>query len=128
MNAVAHGIDLVEIDRISRMIADHGDRFLERVFTDAERAYAADSDKRRDERLAARFAAKEAALKAIGTGWRSGISWTDIEVVSTPSGAPELRVAGQAAVIAGQRGIGSWLVSLSHTEHAAIASVIGLAS
>jgi len=124
LNAIAHGIDLVEVSRIAAMVDRHGDRFLERVFTPGERAYALESRKRGEERLAARFAAKEAVLKALGTGWRSGIAWTDVEVVSLPSGAPELRLSGRAAEIARERGIERWLLSLSHTSVAAIASAI----
>ncbi|MEO0512593.1 MAG: holo-ACP synthase [Planctomycetota bacterium] len=121
---VGHGVDITEVARIRDMVTKHGDRFLSRVFTAAERAYAQDSAKRSTERLAVRFAAKEAALKALGTGWSSGIAWTDIEVVSMPSGQPTLRVTGRAAAIAADSGIASWLVSLSHTESHAVASVI----
>jgi holo-[acyl-carrier protein] synthase len=123
MTIIGHGIDLVEVARIAASIDRHGQRFLDRVFTPAEQAYAAGS-KRRMEHLAARFAAKEAALKALGTGWRSGIAWTDIEVISEPSGAPRLHISGQAAAIAADRGITTWHISLSHTEQQAIASVI----
>lgn len=126
MNAVAHGIDAVEVARIAQMRAEHGDRFMARCFTAAEAAYA-ESSRRRDEHLAARFAAKEAVLKALGTGWRSGIAWTDVEVVALPSGAPEIRLGGRAAEIAAEQRIDRWLVSLTHTEQMALASVIGLA-
>lgn len=120
---LGHGVDLVEVARIQASIDRHGERFLDRVFTAAEQAYAAGS-KRRVEHLAARFAAKEAALKALGTGWRSGIAWTDVEVVSEPSGAPTLRITGRAAEIAAERSITAWHISLSHTERQALASVI----
>ncbi|MFM9994389.1 MAG: holo-ACP synthase [Phycisphaerales bacterium] len=126
MNTIAHGIDLVEVARIARMLAEHGESFLDRCFTPGERRYAHESA-RRDEHLAARFAAKEATLKALGTGWRSGIAWTDVEVISEASGAPTLVLHGRAAEIARERGISGWLVSLSHTEHHAAASVIALA-
>src|SRR5690606_18116699 len=95
---IRHGPDIVPAARIAKLLADHGDRFLARCFTPAEAAYAASAG-RRDERLAARFAAKEAALKAIGTGWRSGIAWTDVEVVRLPAGEPTLRVSGRAAEV-----------------------------
>ena len=114
------------MQRIGQMLERHGDRFLERCYTEAERAYADASAKRRDEHLAARFAAKEAALKAIGTGWRNGIAWTDIEVVRLPSGAPTLKVTGMAAQIAAELGVSGWLVSLSHTDTHAAASVIAI--
>jgi holo-[acyl-carrier protein] synthase len=125
VHIVGHGIDIVEVARIREMVAEHGDRFLERCFTPAELAYCAE-DKRRDERLAVRFAAKEAVLKALGTGWRSGIGWTDVEVVSLPSGQPTVRLHGKAAEIAAGMGIGGWLVSLSHTGAYGAASVIAL--
>jgi holo-[acyl-carrier protein] synthase len=120
-----HGVDIVEVSRIRGMVAEHGERFLARVFSAGELAACAES-RRREERLAARFAAKEAALKAIGTGWASGIAWTDVEVVSLPTGEPRLRVGRKAAEIAGELGVREWRVSLSHTEAYAVASVIGI--
>lgn len=127
MSMIAHGIDLVEVARITSMVDRHGERFLARCFTEAEQAYAFESGRRRDERLAARFAAKEAALKAIGTGWRDGIAWTDVEVSRLPSGQPQLDLCGKARAIADEMGVGRWLLSLSHTDSHAIASVIALA-
>jgi holo-[acyl-carrier protein] synthase len=123
MAIVGHGIDIVEVARIGEMVERHGDRFLERCFTAGERAYA-DAKKRRAEHLAGRFAAKEAVLKALGTGWRTGIAWTDIEVVVLPTGQPEVRLHGQAARAAAERGVRSWLLSISHTEALATASAI----
>lgn len=126
MNTViAHGVDLVDVARIADMIQQHEDRFLERCFTAQERAYAHDR-KRRDEHLAARFAAKEAVLKAMGTGWRSGIAWTDVEITLEPSGAPRVRLSGVAAEIASEKGITAWLVSLSHAGGFAMASVVAI--
>ncbi|MGD9791297.1 MAG: holo-ACP synthase [Phycisphaerales bacterium] len=125
MHTLAHGIDLVPVARLARSIDQHGDRFLERVFTSGERDYA-HANKRRDEHLAARFAAKEAVFKALGTGWSGGIAWTDVEVTRDESGRPAIVLTGKAATIAASLGIKSWLVSLSHTEDHAIASVIGL--
>jgi holo-[acyl-carrier protein] synthase len=124
MSARAHGIDLVEVARIERMIADHGDRFLERVFTVHERGDCDTTPSRRAERLAARFAVKEAALKALGTGWRSGIAWTDVETRLEPSGAPVLRLHGRAQELATEQGLERWLVSISHAGGMATASVI----
>ncbi len=123
---IVHGIDLVEIARIQKLLDDHGDRFLDRVFTAQERAYADAGGVRRVERLAARFAAKEALLKAIGTGLRSGMSWTDIEVCTLPSGEPFIAATGRVAEVASMRGISRWLLSLSHTGGLAMASVIGV--
>lgn len=122
-NIIGHGVDLVEVARIALMIEAHAHQFLNRVYTAAEQHYA-DSSKRRLEHYAARFAAKEAALKALGTGWRDGIAWTDCEVVLLPSGAPTLRLSGRAAELAAEAGITRWFVSLSHTETHAMASVI----
>ena len=124
MQVLGHGVDLVENARIERMLREHPQRFLERCFTAGEQEYADASPGRRVERLAVRFACKEAVLKAIGTGWRDGIAWTDIEVKHLPSGAPMIEVGGHCARIASEQGITLWLVSLSHTEHYAIASVI----
>ncbi len=126
MHAIAHGIDLVDVDRIARLMDDHADRFLERVYTEGERAYALQAPKTRDERLAARFAAKEAVLKALGTGWKDGIAWTDVEVVRAPSGEPGVRLTGRAAEVAAERGVTEWLLSLTHTLGFAAASAIGM--
>lgn len=126
MAIVGHGIDLVEVERIAAMLADHGDRFLERCFTPGERAHGRDS-KRYVEHLAARFAAKEAAMKAIGTGLDQGVTWHEVEVVSTSTGQPTLVLRGKAAEIASTLAAGGkvrcW-VSLSHTDRHAAASVI----
>jgi len=121
---IGHGIDLVDNRRIADLIQKHGERFLARIFTSTERAYADSSKKRNIEHYAARFAAKEATLKAIGTGWRNGIAWTDIEIVREPSGKPNIILTGKAAEIAHQQGISAWQISISHTETHAIASVI----
>lgn len=118
-----HGVDIVEIARISEMLQSHGDRFIARCFTPGEAAYCGNGPTR-VERFAARFAAKEATLKALGTGWRDGIAWTEIEVAPEPSGRPMLRVTGEAARIAAGLGIATWHVSLSHSKSHAIASVI----
>lgn len=124
LDVVGHGIDLCEVRRIAEMVERHGESFLDRVFTIGEREYAHPGDVLRAERLAARFAAKEAVLKALGTGWRGGIAWTDVEVVRHPSGCPEIRLAGEAAKVAAQRGIVSWHLSLTHAADLAMASVI----
>jgi holo-[acyl-carrier protein] synthase len=123
IEVIGVGIDLIEVARISRMIESHGDRFLRRVFTEAEQAYAQSSPPRRDERLAARFAAKEAALKALSVGLREGVTWTDIECTHRADGSPALCVRGRAAELAGDRGIDAWLVSLTHVGSMAAATV-----
>lgn len=121
---LAHGIDIVEVSRVADLISRHRERSLERLFTEAERAYCI-GRAREIEHLAARFAAKEAALKALGTGWAQGLGWTDIEVTRQPSGKPGLVLHGRAAEVAAELGITAWLISMSHTESTAIASVIG---
>jgi holo-[acyl-carrier protein] synthase len=126
MPILGHGIDLVEIARIRRLHEEHGQHFLDRVFTPAEQEYCAANPKRYFEHLAGRFAAKEAVLKVLGTGWRGGISWTDIEVVKDSMGQPGIRLTGECERIAVERGITSWLVSLSHIETHATASAIGV--
>ncbi len=125
MRILGHGIDITPISRITRLLAEHPERFVERVYTAREQAYAS-GKKRRDEHLAARFAAKEAVLKALGTGWGGGIAWTDVEVVSLPSGAPTIELHGLAAQHAARAGITSWLVSLTHAGDSAAASVIAV--
>ena len=126
MRVLGHGIDLVEIDRIRELLGRHGDRFRERCFTAAERAYAVRRPKREAEHLAVRFAAKEAVLKALGTGRRHEIQWTDVSVDRLPSGAPRVLIAGAARRVADDLGITSWNVSLTHTDRTAAASVIAL--
>lgn len=120
------GIDLVEIARFRELLDNHSERFLERCFTPGEQAYQRGS-RRYHEHLAARFAAKEAALKALGTGLANGVAWTDIEVCTEPEGGPSLRVGGRASELAAARGISCWHVSLSHTEANAIAIVLASA-
>ena len=124
---IAHGVDLVEIARIARSIDEHGEQFIRRCFTDSERDYAQSARPPRDvQRFAARFAAKEAVMKALGTGWSNGIAWTDIEVVLKSSGAPEIVLTGKAGQIARTMGIQKMLISLSHTDTNATASVIAV--
>jgi holo-[acyl-carrier protein] synthase len=125
MPIVGHGIDIVETARIRRMVEEHGERFLDRVFTPIERAYADHGGKRRFEHLAGRFAAKEAVLKALGTGWRGGIAWTDVEIRNEAGGQPAVHLSGECARIASTMGIARWLVSISHIETHATASAIG---
>ncbi len=124
MLIVGHGIDLVETSRMAGMLSRHEGRMLARVFTPGEQAYCEANVKRRVEHYAARFAAKEAALKALGTGWSGGIAWTDVSVVREASGRPRLEVVGVAAEVALDLGVRRWWVSLSHVEGMAMASVI----
>ncbi|MBZ5567759.1 MAG: holo-[acyl-carrier-protein] synthase [Acidobacteriia bacterium] len=120
---VGTGIDVAEVPRVAAAIERFGERFLRRIFTENEIRYC-DSKANRMERYAARFAAKEAALKAIGTGWRHGVSWTDVEVRREPGGRPAIAFSGKAAEFAARLGVKRSALSLSHTKEHAIASVI----
>lgn len=126
MEIVAHGIDLVDCPRIEQMIERHGERFIRRVFTDAEQAYA-EKNKNEVEKLAGRFAAKEAILKLVGTGWRGRIAWTDIEIINNAKGQPEVTLGGEVRKIADKLGIRHISVSITHTANFAIASAVALA-
>jgi len=120
---IGTGVDLAEVDRIREACERYGDRFLQRVFTPAEIAYAS-RKANKYERFAARFAAKEAGMKAIGTGWRGGVRWQDFEVVNEPSGRPTLRFHGVARQVAERLGVKSVQLSLTHTGALALAHVI----
>jgi holo-[acyl-carrier protein] synthase len=124
MPIIGHGIDLVDTERIGRMVQRHGASFLRRCFTEAERAYCEANPRRRLEHLAARFAAKEAALKALGTGWSRSITWQDVEVTRQRNGQPGLALSGSAATIAEELGIQRWWLSLTHIQTHAMASAI----
>lgn len=121
---VGTGVDLCEIERMQQAIdAPHGQRFIERVFTPREIAYA----KRRArpaERFAARFAAKEAGMKALGTGWRNGVTWHDLEVVNLPSGKPTLELHGVASELARKMGATNVVLTITHVKDQAMAMVI----
>lgn len=120
---ISIGIDLAEVDRIEAAIARFGDHFLDRVFTAGEKAYCA-SKANAAERFAARFAAKEAAMKALGTGWSQGIRWRDLEVGREPTGKPLLILHGEAERRAREMGIRRWTISLTHTRAHAMAQVV----
>lgn len=120
---VGTGIDIAEVPRIAESIERFGERFLSRVFTEEERRYC-DSKANRVERYAARFAAKEASMKALGTGWNRGVRWRDIEVFRQPGSRPTIRFYGVAAEFAAKLGTKNIALSISHTPEQAIASVI----
>jgi holo-[acyl-carrier protein] synthase len=120
---VGTGIDITETRRIGESIQRYGERFRNRIFTLREIEYC-ERFKNKAERYAARFAAKEAAFKALGTGWRHGIRWLDVEVTHLPSGKPELALQGRALEIARQIGVARATISLSHADHYAVAQVI----
>jgi holo-[acyl-carrier protein] synthase len=117
------GIDLAEVDRVREAIERHGDRFVHRIYTPAEIAYV-QRKANKYERFAARFAAKEAGMKAIGTGWRRGVTWQDFEVANLPTGRPTLRLQGVAAEVARQMGVRNIALSLTHTAQYGMAFVI----
>ena len=125
MEIIAHGIDLVDFPRIAEMVERHGERFINRVFTAAEQEYARAS-RNTVEKYAGRFAAKEAVLKLLGTGWRGKIAWTDIEVTNNPAGQPEVTLSGEVKAIAERMRIEQISLSITHTANFAIASTVAL--
>jgi len=120
---IGTGVDITETARIEDAVRKHGERFTRRVYTPAEIAYC-ERFKNPAERLAARFAAKEAAFKALGTGWREGVRWVDVEVTHAPSGRPELVLRGRAKEIARGLGVSRTVVSISHSGLYVVAQVI----
>ena len=120
---VGTGIDLAEVPRIRAAIERYGESFLNRIYTEAERAYV-ERKANKFERYAARFAAKEAGMKALGTGWRRGVRWQDFEVANLPSGRPTLRLHGVAKQVADHIGVKNISLSLTHTTESGMAFVI----
>ena len=119
------GIDIIEIHRVERLLERHRDR-LDRLFTPTEIEYCT-SRRKPGQSFAARFAVKEAVLKAIGIGWRGNVAWTDVETVLDPLGAPSVVLRGEALTLARQRGIGEFKVSISHSRENAVAFVVACA-
>ena len=120
---VGLGVDIAEVGRIRASIERHGDHFLRRVFTPAEIAYCK-GHRNKYERYAGRFAAKEAAMKALGTGWRRGVRWVDLEVVRQKSGRPMLELHSVSRQIANQLSVKHIAITITHTETQALAQVI----
>ena len=120
---VGIGSDLAEVPRIRASISRYGDRFLHRIYTPGERAYVS-KKANPAERFAGRFAAKEAGMKAIGTGWSQGVTWKDFEVINEPSGRPTLRLSGVAQQVADKLGVNRVLLSITHTAEMAFAVVV----
>src|SRR5882724_2135868 len=116
---VGLGIDISEVNRIREAIERYGDHLLNRIFTASEIAYC---KKHRDpyERYAARFAAKEAAMKALGTGWRRGVRWVDIEVARMPGGQPTIKFYGESEKIAASLGVKRVLLTITHSGNIAM--------
>src|SRR5260370_40977934 len=117
------GVDIAEVERIQGAIERHGEVFLRRIYTPREREYC-ERFKNKFERYAGRFAAKEAAMKALGTGWRRGGRWVDFEVVRETSGRPTLAITGEAAKIAQRLGVQSVALSITHTAAQGLAKGI----
>jgi holo-[acyl-carrier protein] synthase len=120
---VGTGVDLAEVPRIQASIERFGERFIARIYTPAEIAYV-ERKANKYERYAARFAAKEAGMKAIGTGWHGGVRWQDFEVANLRSGKPTLRLHGVAAKVAEKLGVRNIALSLTHTKELGMAHVI----
>ena len=120
---VGMGIDVAEVQRIRNVFESQGERFVRRVYTEAEAAYC-EQFKNKYERYAGRFAAKEAAMKALGTGWSRGVRWVDVEVVRQRGGGPTLLLHGEARKIADALGVKSIAISITHTAEQAFAQVI----
>jgi holo-[acyl-carrier protein] synthase len=121
---VGSGVDLAEVPRIRKAIERFGERFITRIYTPREIDYVERRGASRFERFAARFAAKEAGMKAIGTGWRHGVRWLDFEVSNLPSGKPTLLFHGVAAKFAERLGVRNVSLSLTHTAETGMAIVI----
>jgi holo-[acyl-carrier protein] synthase len=117
------GVDIAEVARVREAIERHGERFLQRVFTPVEVEYC-QRHKNSYERFAARFAVKEAAMKALGTGWRGGVTWRDFELSNAASGKPDLQLTGKALEIYRSLGAARIVVSLTHADSYALAQVI----
>jgi holo-[acyl-carrier protein] synthase len=120
---VGTGVDLAEVPRIQASIERYGAKFIQRIYTPREIAYV-ERKANKFERYAARFAAKEAGMKAIGTGWRRGVTWQDFEVANLPSGKPTLLLHGVAAKFAEKLGVKNVSLSLTHTRELGMAHVI----
>jgi holo-[acyl-carrier protein] synthase len=120
---VGLGVDIAEVDRIEAAFGRHGRAFAERICTPVEIAYC-ERHRNKFERYAGRFAAKEAAMKALGTGWRHGVRWRDIEVTNAPGGKPTLNLAGAARAFADRLGVKTISLSITHSGNLALAQVI----
>ena len=127
MSVFGIGTDIVECLRVAKMIEKHEDVFIQRVYTPGEIEYCG-GRKAAIQHYAGRWAAKEAILKAIGTGWSNGIQWTDIEVINHMGGAPFVKLGGQAKVICESKGIGDILISISHCRTFATAFATAMLS
>jgi holo-[acyl-carrier protein] synthase len=121
---IGTGVDLIEVERIAHSIERYGDRFLRRVYTDHEIAYCSRKRVSSAESFAARFAAKEAGAKALGTGISRGVTWNEFQVARSPGGRPVLELRGRAALLAAELGVRAISLSLTHTGNLAMATVM----
>ena len=120
---VGLGVDIAEVHRVEAAMRRHGEAFLKRIFTPAEIAYC-ERHRNKYERFAGRFAAKEAAMKALGTGWGRGVRWLDIEVVRLPGGKPTLQLRGQAEEFAKRLEVKNVSLTITHSADTALALVV----
>jgi holo-[acyl-carrier protein] synthase len=125
---IGHGIDIVEVARFTKTLDRTQNQFESQCFTDLERRIADEAGVNRVACLAGRFAAKEAVLKAMGTGWSQGIAWTDVEIQRLETGCPNVVLSAKAKDIANRLGITIWFISISHEASYAVASAIAVAS
>lgn len=125
MNIIGIGTDIIECERINRMIQRHEDHFIKRVYTEREIRYCSDR-KNLDQHFAGRWAAKEAVLKALGTGWIAGIAWTDVEVINELGGKPTIELHGGATEIAKEKGIREIQISITHCKSHAVAFAVSV--
>jgi holo-[acyl-carrier protein] synthase len=125
MSIIGLGTDITEISRITGMLERHGEHFVTRVFTTGEQSYCA-TKKEAGQHYAGRWAAKEAVMKALGTGWSATVGWTDIEVRLLVSGKPVIALSGGAEAIASKLGITEVLISISHCKEYAMATAIAI--
>jgi holo-[acyl-carrier protein] synthase len=121
---IGTGVDLIEVERIAHSIERYGDRFLYRIYTEDEIAYCGRKSRGSAESFAARFAAKEAGAKALGTGISRGVTWSEFRIEREPGGRPTLKLHGRAAALAGQLGVKAISLSLTHTASLAMAFVV----
>jgi len=124
MAIVSIGSDLCQVSRIADVLERRGEGFLERIYSDAERAYCEARPRARATHYAGRFAVKEAVMKALGTGWREGVRWVDIETRRESGSAPEVQLHGRSAELALERGIARWHLTITHDADLALAFVV----
>ena len=125
MTIIGIGTDIIECERIGHMVEKHGEHFMNRVFTEDEVRYCT-GRRNNDQHFAGRWAAKEAVLKALGTGWIAGITWQDVEIANEPSGRPIIRLHGGAAEIAKEREIREVQISITHCQAYAVAFAVAV--